>query len=72
MGKIILEFDSIEEQEEARSAIDGTKWKIALWELDNHYRSIYKYSEVGSEIEEAERVRDKIREILSDNNLILE
>jgi hypothetical protein len=72
MGKIILEFDSIEEQEEARSAIDGSKWKFAMWELDQYYRGIYKYSEVGSEIEEAERVRDKIREILSDSNLMLE
>lgn len=57
MGKIILEFDSIEEQEEARSAIDGTKWKNVIWELEQHYRGVYKYSEVGSEIEEAERVR---------------
>jgi hypothetical protein len=71
MGKIILEFDSIEEQDEARSALNGSKWKIALWELDNHYRSIYKYSENDNEIEEAERVREKIREILENNELIL-
>jgi hypothetical protein len=71
MGKIILEFDSIEEQEEARSAIDGTKWKNAIWELEQHYRGVYKYSEVGSEIDEAERVREKIREILENNELIL-
>jgi len=71
MGKIILEFDSIEEQEEARSAIDGTKWKNVIWELDQHYRAKYKYSENGSEIDEAERVRDKIREILENNELIL-
>lgn len=71
MGKIILEFDSIEEQEEARNAIDGTKWKNAIWELDQHYRAKFKYSEVDSEIEEAERVREKIREILENNELIL-
>jgi hypothetical protein len=71
MGKIILEFDSIEEQEEARSAIDGTKWKNVIWEIDQHYRQQYKYSENGSEIEEAERVREKIREILENNELIL-
>jgi hypothetical protein len=71
MGKIILEFDSIEEQDEARSAIDGTKWKNVIWELEQHYRGVYKYSENGSEIDEAERVRDKIREILENNELIL-
>jgi hypothetical protein len=71
MGKIILEFDSIEEQEEVLSAINGSKWKNAFWELDQYYRSKYKYSEIDSEIEEAQRMRDKIREILENNELIL-
>jgi hypothetical protein len=30
MGKIILEFDSIEESVEAKNALDGSKWKIAI------------------------------------------
>ena len=71
MGKIILEFDNIEEQDEAQTAVNASKWKSAVWELDQYYRSIAKHSEVGSEIEEAERVRQKIREILFDNELIL-
>jgi hypothetical protein len=71
MGKITLEFDDIEERDDAISAINGIRWKSTLWELDQHYRSIAKHSEVGSEIEEAERVRQKIREILFDNELIL-
>lgn len=71
MAKITLEFDSIEEQDEAQTAINASKWKSAMWELDQHYRSIYKYSEVGSEIESAEQVREKIREILSDHELFL-
>ena len=36
MGKIILEFDSIEEQDDARMALDGIKWKVAMWELHHH------------------------------------
>ena len=71
MSKITLEFDSLEDAEEALNAINGSKWKCAMWELDQHYRNQYKHSEVGAEIEEAERVREKIREILSDNELIL-
>ena len=71
MGKIILEFDNIEEQDEAQTAVNASKWKNAVWELDQYYRSVAKYSEVDSEIEQAEIVREKIREILFDNELIL-
>ena len=71
MGKIILEFDNIEEQDEALTAVNASKWKSAVWELDQYYRSVAKYSEVDSEIENAEIVREKIREILFDNELIL-
>ena len=71
MGKITLEFDDVEEREDALNAINGFKWKMVVYELDQYYRGIYKYSEVESEIEEAERVREKIKEILSDNELIL-
>ena len=71
MAKIILEFDSIEEQEEAQTALNASKWKNAMWELDQYYRGIYKYSEVGAEIEMAEKVRDEIREILRNNELFL-
>lgn len=71
MSKITLEFDSLEDAEEALNAINGSKWKCAMWELEQHYRGVSKYSEVDSEIEEAKRVKDKIREILSDNELIL-
>jgi len=72
MGKIILEFDSVEEQDEAQSAINGSSWKSAIHKLDDYYRRICRYSENDNEIEEAEKVREKIREILSDNNLMLE
>ncbi len=72
MGKITLEFDDVEERDDALNAINGVKWKCAIWELDQYYRGIYKYSEVGSDIEMAEKVREKILEILNDNGLILD
>ena len=81
MGKITLEFDSVEEQSDARVALDGHKWKSAMWELDQKLRQTTKYgvsvihSETGApEFEQdiAEKYREIIREVLSDYNLNLE
>lgn len=79
MGKIIIEFDSIEEQEDARTAIDAGKWKIAIWDLDQKLRDTTKYeaSILGndkasdSEIQIAEKYRELIREILDNHKLTL-
>jgi len=74
MGKIILEFDSFEEAEEARTALDGHKWKIAMWDLDQHLRGQLKYNSdnLKDAYEELEKTRDKLREILYEYNLKLE
>lgn len=74
MGKIILEFDSEEEAENAKTALDGWKWKHSMWELDQFLRNEVKYNEKNPpDTDKAyETVRDKIREILSDNEIQLE
>ena len=74
MGKIILEFDSFEEAEDARTALDGYKWKLAMWDLDQHLRSELKYNEkISGETDAAyDAVRERIREILESYNLNLE
>jgi hypothetical protein len=74
MGEIILKFDSIEEAEDARTALDGYKWKLAMWDLDQHLRSELKYNEkISGETDAAyDAVREKIREILESYNLNLE
>ena len=81
MGKITLEFDSVEEQSDARVALDGHKWKNAMWELDQKLRQTTKYgvSVIHSESQApefeqdiAEKYREIIREVLSDYNLNLE
>jgi phage baseplate assembly protein W len=78
MGKIILEFDSVEEQDDARMALDGVKWKVAMWELDQQLRSVTKYGTFdGREATEAEQhmaetLRESIRDILRESNLNLE
>jgi hypothetical protein len=73
MSKIILEFDGVEEQDDARTALDGYKWKLAMWDLDQSLRSTTKYdvsllkrNEQASEAEYqiAEKLREEIRDIL--------
>lgn len=76
MSKIIFEFDGIEEQGEARDAMNGSLWKISMHDLDQKLRGTTKYgvSVLGKEasefeIEIAEKYREIIREILQENNL---
>jgi hypothetical protein len=78
MGKIILEFDSVEEQSDVRTALDGYKWKNAMWELDQLLRSTTKYAvfekreATEAERDMADKIRESIREILNEHNLNLE
>ena len=80
MGKIILEFDSIEESIEARNALNGTKWKIAMWDLDQKLRAMVKhgYAMYGhreltdEEHKMAQEIRDELNRILNQANLDLE
>jgi hypothetical protein len=76
--KIILEFDSVEEQDDARVALDGYKWKNAMWDLDQLLRSATKHGSferreaTSEEMDMADKIRDAIREILTEYNLNLE
>ena len=71
--KITLEFKD-EDAEEALTALDGYKWKLALWELDQYLRSEIKYNtDLTDEAYEAlEECRDKIRRLLEEYNLKLD
>jgi len=81
MAKIILEFDSCEEQDDARTALDGYKWKLAVWDIDQKLRGVVKYESSileyndkasNAEIEVADAVRLEIREILNSYGLNLD
>jgi hypothetical protein len=78
MGKVILEFDSIEEKDDARMALDGYKWKNAMWELDQLLRGATKYGSfenreaTETERDMADKIRDAIRDIINEHNLNLE
>ena len=75
--KVIIEFDGNEEQDDLRTALDGYKWKLAMWDLDQKLRRTTKYEygiiseETATETEReiAEKLREFIREILNDYNL---
>ena len=78
--KITLEFKD-EDAEEALTALDGYKWKLAMWELDQLLRlttkydaSILNHNEQASEAdyEIAEKIREEIRRILENYNLKLD
>ena len=77
MAKITLEFDT-EEEEEARTALDGRKWKCVVWDLDQELRNITKYVKfngreaTGDEMEIALTLRVKICEMLQDYSLNLD
>lgn len=72
MAKVTLEFDSIEDSDDVKYALFGWKYALVIDELDQYYRGIYKYSDAGSEIQMAELVREKIREIMHNNGLLME
>jgi hypothetical protein len=80
MGKIILEFDSVEESQEESTALDGWKWKMAMWDLDQKLRTVTKYAvslsnpsqeATSEEIDFAEKIREELRDILNTHNLNL-
>ena len=76
--KIIIEFDGIDEQDDARTSLDGWKWKLAMWEFDQllrsttkHGVSLLKHDEQATSIEYeiAEKLMEEIRTILEEHNL---
>jgi hypothetical protein len=82
MSKVIIEFDGVEEQEDIQSALNGYKWKLAMWDLDQELRNTTKYGKsviktdgseaCGVEDDVAEKYREKIREILSSYGLMFD
>jgi hypothetical protein len=68
--KIILEFDTIEE---AQLAINGSKYAAAIFEYDQYLRGKLKYETLPEDMYIAyQDSREKIREHLSEYNLLIE
>jgi len=74
MPKLILEFDTIEDQEDYYNAINGGSYRYLLQDFDNWLRDIVKYNSYKNTPEEQEfasKVRDKLYELLEEENLKL-
>lgn len=68
--KITLEFDTIEE---AQLAINGSKYAAAIFEYDQYLRGKLKYENLPEDMYIAyQDSREKLREQLSEYNLLIE
>ena len=66
--KATLEFNLPEEQEDFNHANNGFNYYMALVEMDQWLRAEYKYNDK----EEMYEVREKLREIIFENNVKLD
>ncbi len=75
MSEIILKFDSIEEGVEARTALDGAKWKDVVTEFKRYLRDRikYEYDEIPKEIlSELQKISSQLNQIIQDEELFLD
>lgn len=71
--KVTVEFDGTEEKDELRECLDGWKWKMVAWDLDQELRSKLKYSELTEEQYNVyETMRKGLNELISEYNLKLD
>ena len=72
--KITIEFD---EEQDAKLAMEAWDWKHTVLELDQYLREVTKRDfylgtrPTEDEYKMAEHLREKIREILNENNLVI-
>ena len=76
--KVTIEYDGYEEKEELQTALDGYKWKGAVWDMDQVLRNIIRRGYINNreataeEMDSAEKIRELLRGILEQWNLNLE
>jgi hypothetical protein len=75
--KATLHFEH-DEQDELQDALNGVKWRLVVWELDQDLRGIVKHGYFGNreateaEIKMADYCRTKLRELINDDGLNLD
>jgi hypothetical protein len=70
----ILKFNLPDDQEDFNIALDGGKWALSMWELNNWLRSQTKHppADMSDDTYKAlEECRDKLYEVLNENQLRL-
>ena len=71
----ILKFELPDDQVEFNSAVNGSKWQLALWELDQYLRTNTKYAPDSYHEEKVKALydtRDELHRIMSSYNLEFE
>jgi hypothetical protein len=71
MTSATLTFD---DENDLLTAINGYKFKLALWDLDQFLRSELKYNDklTSEQYDYAKIVRNKLHEFINDYNVTLE
>jgi hypothetical protein len=74
MAKVTIEFDPAEDLEEMESALNGWKWKMLVWDLDQHLRSKLKWDDklTGEAYEAVEKIREKLHDLRRESGLTLD
>lgn len=71
--RAILEFDLPEEERLFREAMDGSKWKYVVWQIDEHLRRELKYNESlpKEAYKSLEQTRTTLHQFINQDNLDL-
>lgn len=66
-----LKYNLPDEQSDFNLAVNGFKWHLVAWDLDQYFRTRLKYEEGISDqaYEAVEQARDKLRDIISEYGL---
>jgi len=73
--KATLEYDLPDEQQEFQDAVNGIRWKVSMWELDQRLRAIEKHAPDSMDDNEYKaycKVREMLRECMSENGINFE
>jgi len=71
--KATLTFNLPQEDHEYSNAVDGSKMRSVLWDLDQWLRAKLKYEELSDDKHDAfKATRDELRRLLIEENIDLE
>lgn len=73
MPEYILKFKIPEEETEFNYAVNGIKWFIVVWNLEQYLRQLLKYGHDFKSVDEAiEIIRNKLAEFMEEQGLFFE
>jgi|LakMenEpi08Jun12_1017391.scaffolds.fasta_scaffold00035_32 hypothetical protein len=70
--KAKLTFNLPEDQHEWENAVNANNMYLALWEIQQEIRRVWKYGELTEgQFEIVQQIYDKVNEIINENNINL-